>query len=206
MNARCYGGEISQVVSVVNTMDWSGNAHRYVSRPESNAVFRGYKDTIFMENHQLITSVEVSLQAGDPQKIEEKMRACEQDRVGKQQFLFPSCGCVFKNNYAPEVAVSSGLLLEIVGAKELSCGQAQVSPQHGNFIFNRGGARSEDILRLSLLMRERVWQHFGVWLEYEMEIHGSIPAALEKKVREVRAPQYKVAHLQEAKAAFLGRK
>jgi UDP-N-acetylmuramate dehydrogenase len=202
MNARCYGGEISQVVSAVCSVDWQGREYRYENDTESKTIFRGYKDTIFMDNQQLITAIEVSLRPGSRDEILAKMNACEQDRVSKQQFVYPSCGCVFKNDYSPEVAVSSGLLLEMVGAKELSLGDAQVSPAHANFIFNRGNARSEDILRLSLQMRERVWQHFGVWLAYEMEIHGVIPEELREKVLEQRTPQYRKENLAQAKAAF----
>ncbi len=203
MNARCYGGEISQVVRVIHSIDWQGNLFRYENGPGETTVFRGYKDTIFMDNGQLIYAVEIALERGEPQAIQEKMLACERDRESRQQFLHPSCGCVFKNNYAPEVAVPSGLLLELAGVRGLSQGAAAVSPYHCNFVYNTGAATSTDILTLSLAMRERVWSVFGVWLAYEMEILGSIPAELAAAINEQRAPQYNHQRLAAAQKQFV---
>lgn len=179
MNARCYGGEISQIVSRVVAVTLAGEIKEY----RDKSVFRGYKDTLFMQTGDLIAEVDLDLTLGEPPVIEQTMIACETDRVRKGQFLWPSCGCVFKNDY--RVGVPSGMLLEASGAKSFSRGGAVVSAYHANFVFNTG-ATSREILELTLSMREAVYASFGVWLEYEMEVLGSAPADLEARLKEAR--------------------
>lgn len=177
MNARCYGGEVSEVADTIRTYTLDGHAKNY--GPE---VFRGYKDTLLMKQEEIVWEVEFSLQEATVDL--EKMNFCFQDRKSKGQFDYPSCGCVFKNNY--NVGRSSGALLEEVGAKGLARGLAKVSPYHANFVYNQG-AISEDILLLTLEMRELVWEKLKIWLEYEMEILGKLPDGLSKKVHEIRS-------------------
>ncbi len=175
MNARCYGGEISQIVKKVRTVTLGGEAREYTDP----AMFRGYKDTIFMDNGELISEVEIKLAPGNAKEIEEKMLFCEADREGKGQFDYPSCGCVFKNDHA--VGITSGILLDQVGAKQLKHQGAEVSPHHANFVYNKG-ATSRAILELSVQMRQLVYDRFGIWMEYEMEILGEAPADLAAEI------------------------
>jgi UDP-N-acetylmuramate dehydrogenase len=177
MNARCYGGEISQVVTRVETVTPAGEIKVYDRMSE---VFRGYKDTIFMDNSEIITAATLSLLPGDSETMRNKMDFCSQDREQKGQFSAPSCGCVFKNNY--QVGIPSGKLLELAGVKGLKHGGAAVSPYHANFVFNHG-ASSGDIIELALEMRDRVFKNSGVWLEFEMEILGDLPADLAEKIK-----------------------
>ena len=171
MNARCYGGEISEIATKVTVVTAAGEIREY-SDP---LMFRGYKDTVFMDNGDLIVGAELSLESGDPAAIAAAMKYCETDRQSKKQFDFPSCGCVFKNDYA--VSVPSGMLLSAAGAKGMKRGGAEVSPHHANFVYNKG-ATSRDILELTLAMRDLVYAEYGVWMSYEMELLGTVPADL----------------------------
>lgn len=191
MNARCYGGEVGERVKEVTAFTYQGERRKY---PGNKETFVGYKNTIFMREPLIVSSVEWQLARGEKAPIQEKMKACEDDRVSKGQFQYPSCGCVFKNDYAPEVSVSSGMLLERAGAKGLVYKGAEVSDAHCNFVFNRG-ATSRAIIELSLQMRETVWAQFGVWLEYEVEFLGAMPSDLAKRVKEVRKPKYQLDRL-----------
>jgi UDP-N-acetylmuramate dehydrogenase len=184
MNARCYGGEISQIVREVTVVSRAGDVVKYT---EPKTMFRGYKDTIFMTNGDLVCEVVVELRTGEMNLVREKMDFCANDRIKKGQFTYPSCGCVFKNDYS--VGVSSGMLLEEAKVKLLKHAGAEVSPSHANFVFNKG-ASARAILELSLMMREAVWTKFGVWLEYEMEILGAVPKDLEPKVLEKRRSEF----------------
>jgi len=197
MNARCYGGEISEIAKKVLCVSPSGELREYTDK----AVFRGYKNTLFMETGDVIAAADLQLAAGDREKIQQKMLECENDRVTKGQFLFPSCGCVFKNDYS--AGVPSGMLLERAGVKALHAGKAEVSPKHANFVFNKG-CSSRDILDLSFKMRDAVYSVFGVWLEYEMEILGDIAPDLQVRLLEKKPPMYGTA-LEEARRAFQSR-
>lgn len=185
MNARCYGGEISQIVKRVTVVTRAGDIKTY---DEPKAVFRGYKDTLFMDNGDLVAGCEIDLSPGDAPAIEAQMLFCEKDREGKGQFTYPSCGCVFKNDYS--VGVSSGILLDKSGAKALKVGGAEVSDTHANFVFNKG-ATSREILEISFAMRELVYTTFGAWMEYEMEVLGELPEDLARRVKEERPQRLK---------------
>lgn len=179
MNARCYGGEMSKIVLEVTSVDLEGNV---ITRP-ADQIFKGYKSTLFMKNSELIASATFKFSKGEKESIQQKMTSCEKDRNLNGHFLFPSCGCVFKNDY--NIGVPSGFILEISGVKGTTLGGAEVSPQHANFIYNKG-ATSRDILELSLKIRETAFSKFGIWLSYEMEILGELPSDLKEKVNEKR--------------------
>lgn len=196
MNARCYGGEISQIVQEVTTVSRDGTVRAHKS---SDGIFKGYKDTVFMQNSELIAQVKIELNPGEVNQIHEKMKACESDRVAKGQFLYPTCGCVFKNHY--EIGVSSGILLDEAGAKDLKFGGAEVNPQHANFVYNKG-ATSREILELSFQMRDKVWDKFGCWLDYEMEVLGEIPKDLVERFKEKRVHKMKNDVLEPIRARF----
>ena len=79
-----------------------------------------------------------------------------------------SMGSIFKNpagDYA-------GRLIEAAGLKGKSCGDAQISPIHANFIINRGNASASDIHALIDEARNEVSRKFGVALELEIELIG----------------------------------
>ncbi len=196
MNARCYGGEISEIVTEVTAISPDGRERSY----RDPNMFRGYKDTIFMTNGEAICSAKFELKPGDPAGIKALMEHCASDREKKNQFVHPSCGCVFKNNYA--IGVPSGMLLEHAGAKDLLSPHVQVNPKHANFVFNTGGASSTEILEHTLKMRELVYQHFGVHLEYEMEILGQIPEPYRTALTESRTSHPNEALLDPLRKSF----
>lgn len=185
MNARCYGGEISQIVTKVSAININGEKEFFTG---GNHTFQGYKETIFMTRPVIIYEVTLRLKKSkSSHEIKEKMDYCRSDREKKHQFDYPSCGCIFKNNYT--IGIPSGALLEKAGAKDIRVGEALVNPHHANFIFNTGNATSDDILDTSFLMREAVFLEFGVWLEYEMEVLGTLKSPRKEQFLAQRSHQ-----------------
>lgn len=90
------------------------------------------------------------------------------DRTGKHHFSFPSCGSVFKNNYA--IGKPIGKLVESLGLKGTERGKAIISPTHGNVIQNRGGAKAQDVLDLIKLAQEEIYKHYDFVPEPEVVI------------------------------------
>lgn len=80
----------------------------------------------------------------------------------------PSAGCIFKN----PPGTSAGRLIDEAGLKGERVGGAEVSPVHANFIVNRGGATSADILELVRRVRARVKEAKGIDLEPEVLLYG----------------------------------
>lgn len=195
MNARCYGGEISQIVTRVVTVTADGKIKEY----RDSKVFRGYKNTIFMENGEAIAAVDVILAKGEEAEIRKLMDHCATDRIGKNQFIAPSCGCAFKNNY--DVGVPSGMLLEAAGVHGLTFPGIEINSKHANFVFNRG-ASSRDILAFTFQMQELVYRKYGAWLSFEMEILGEVPADLKERLDETRPHRLDEAALKPLRERF----
>ena len=81
----------------------------------------------------------------------------------------PSCrNGVFRN---PE-RESVGRLIENVGLKGATCGAAQISELHANFIVNRGGARAVEVLALIHAVQDAVGQRYGIELVPEVRFLG----------------------------------
>ena len=76
-----------------------------------------------------------------------------------------SAGCTFKN----PVGNSAGKLLDECGCKGLRVGGAEVSLKHANFILNTGNATSSDVLGLSELCAQKVFESTGIKLEREIK-------------------------------------
>jgi UDP-N-acetylmuramate dehydrogenase len=197
MNARCYGGEISRIVESVTAVTRQGEIKTYAG----SGVFFGYKDTVFMKNRDVVAEVTFTLGKGNPADIQKHMEFCKKDRDNKHQFLFPSCGCVFKNDY--NVGVPSGMLLESAGVRQLGTDGVEISPYHANFVFNKGAGAS-DILGVVLDMRDLTYEKFGVWLELEMEVLGVIPEDLKKRLYTTKPSRLNIKELEPLKQRFQG--
>lgn len=95
-------------------------------------------------------------------------------RKATQPLASPSAGCIFQNPQAgrdrvPDgIPLSAGALVDRAGLKGRTIGGARVSPTHGNFIVNDGGATAGDIAALIALCRATVAERFGVALRDEI--------------------------------------
>ena len=89
-------------------------------------------------------------------------------RRERQPLSTPSCGSVFRN--PPDG--SAGALIESCGLKGATCGGAEISPDHANFIVNRGGATAADVLALMGAAHDAVLERCGVDLTCEVKLLG----------------------------------
>jgi UDP-N-acetylmuramate dehydrogenase len=173
MNGRCYGREMSGVTNGVVTAGLDGTV-RCLGR---EGVFLGYKETSLMKSPEIVVGVVLEFRESmDPEVIRGVMYGYEKDRETKRQFDYPSCGSAFKNSYA--AGRPSGQIFESLGFKGRSVGGAMVSDHHANFIFNTGGAKADDVLRLAGMMRTAAREQAGADLDLEVQCAGSFDAAL----------------------------
>jgi len=101
-------------------------------------------------------------------KIIDKTKENLRKKRNTQPYHLPSFGSVFKNptnNFA-------GKLIEEVGFKGCSIGDAQVSKMHSNFIVNNGNATSEEIYQLITVIQQKVLQKKGIFLHPEVRMIG----------------------------------
>ena len=66
----------------------------------------------------------------------------------------------------------AGRLIESVGLKGHRIGGAEISPVHGNFITNTGGASASDVFALICEARRRVRERTGARLDCEVRVLG----------------------------------
>jgi UDP-N-acetylmuramate dehydrogenase len=65
-------------------------------------------------------------------------------------------------------------MIEACGLKGHRIGGALISPRHGNFIENAGGATAADAIALMVEARRRAHERFGVVLHREVELLGDL--------------------------------
>lgn len=85
-------------------------------------------------------------------------------RTRTQPYSDKSAGCVFRNPKSH----SAGALIQQCGLKGKRIGGAEVSTMHANFIVNKGGATSKDILELAREIQNTVKEKTGISLEMEI--------------------------------------
>lgn len=87
-----------------------------------------------------------------------------------------SAGCTFRNisnaqllsHGLPKEASSAGFLVDHAGLKGIKINDAQISPQHANFIINLGASTASDVIQLISRAQDQVKRQFGVTLEEEI--------------------------------------
>ena len=74
-----------------------------------------------------------------------------------------------------KVKIPAAWLIEQAGfAKGYAMGRAGISSRHTLALINRGGAMADEILTLAEVIRKAVQEHFGILLEMEPVVVGSI--------------------------------
>lgn len=183
-NAGCYGGDIASTLTrawlLVNDAveEWPverlGYGYRTSilktddRRPMTDDLSPVIHRPSSIDYRPLVLKAEFRLTQADPAALAAKMTGTSAVRRSKTP-SGQSCGSVFKNPPGD----SAGRLIEAAGLKGTQVGGAEISPKHANYIVNRGGASSEDVLRLIELARERVLHAFGIELELEVQVLGT---------------------------------
>lgn len=163
MNAGAYGSSMGKLVREVTTIDLRGE-YRVRSSEELNFAYRWSN---FQEEEVIILEGVFTLAPGDRKEILGRTAAILNDRQIKHPLL-PSAGSVFRN----PPGKPAGQLIEQVGAKGMTVGDAQVSLQHGNFIVNKGQATASDVLTLIAMIKQKVKETFDLDLTLEIKVIG----------------------------------
>ena len=162
MNARCYGGEISDVLAGVDLVEPRGERGHYAPQTDDF----GYKRSPFMSRAAIMTSVSFRLRPGEPEELWPAMRAHEADRRAKGHFAAPCAGSVFKNNRA--FGRPSGAIIDSLGLRGHTIGRAKVSDLHANIVVNTGGATASEIRGVVEHVEQEVAARLGLTLEREV--------------------------------------
>lgn len=168
MNAGAYGGEMSQVVTLVEGFDRTGEPFRYTGEEMQ---FR-HRFSRLMQEDKIITHVTFQLRHGDRETLLAEMVDYNTRRADKQPLTKFSAGSTFKR---PENGYASAMI-DQCGLKGVAIGGAQVSEKHAGFCINNGGTAA-DFLALIAHVQQVVLKEKGVLLEPEVQILGEdVPA------------------------------
>ena len=162
-NAGAFGVSIADHLVAVRLLTREGDEHVF-SRDRMEFSYRRSS----LPEGCVILEAAFDLEQGDTGEIRRRISANLVQRNRGQPVEWRSAGSVFKNppgEYA-------GRLVEKAGLKGVRVGGACISPKHGNFIINLGGATATDILALIDLMQRQVREKMQVELELEVRVVG----------------------------------
>jgi UDP-N-acetylmuramate dehydrogenase len=162
MNAGAYGTQIGSYVREVKVYR---TAERRIEILRGEQISFEYRHTSFAPDDMML-SVKLELPSKPFKEILQGIRICNEKRRASQPLGQKSAGCIFKN----PPGASAGRMIDELGLKGFSVGDAKVSDRHANFFVNVGQASAADMLALIADVRERVRGAYGVTLENEVVV------------------------------------
>lgn len=155
-----------------------------------------YRNSILKHEPGVILSVIVKLKKDKPKEIQARVLANVKDRKEKLPFQ-SSAGCIFKNIELDKIEIDKnkiieelditqeewqkvtqhgklgiGYLLDRLGLKGKTVGDAKISKKHAGFIINTGSAKAEHVIMLISDIRMRVRNQLGIQLQEEIQYLG----------------------------------
>lgn len=174
MNASCHGQCISD--NLIRCCLFDKEQKEIIYKEKSEMDF-SYRHSILQDGRYILLGAEFELKKSSKEEIQALMQRNLDSRKGIQPTLAnPNAGSVFKN---PEND-SAGRLLEKAGVKEFDLDKVKIWDNHANFIVNKGGATSEDVLELMVKMKNAVKEKFDVELIPEQIFLGNMSEKEEK--------------------------
>ena len=160
MNAGAYGTQIGTFVREVQVYRAGTGRIEILRGAEINFE---YRHTSFALD-DIMLSVRLELPSKPYSEILQGIRICNEKRRASQPLNQKSAGCIFKN----PPGGSAGRMIDELGLKGHSVGDARVSDRHANFFINVGHASAAGMIALIADVRQRVRDRYGVELEEEV--------------------------------------
>ncbi len=169
MNAGAFGGETRDRLLWAEALDRRGGLHRLTNAELGFAYRRSA-----LPRDWIVTRAAFEGMPAEPGAVLARMDAIRAEREAAQPLRVATGGSTFKNPPGRK----AWQLIDAAGCRGLRLGAAMVSEKHCNFLINTGGAGAAEVERLGELVRQRVREHSGVELEWEVVRIGR-PAAVE---------------------------
>ena len=161
MNAGAYGREWVEVLTRYRFLTPAGELVEKAPAPGEFS----YRWSFLTGGH-VVLSATADLVEGDSALIRAQVAEYRAKRGTSQPLSKRNAGCIFKN----PPGQSAGRLIDQAGLKGLRVGDAEVSPEHANFLINHGKATAAEFAELMGQVRAKVLEVHGVELEPEVEI------------------------------------
>lgn len=159
-NMGAFGSEFSDLIESVSV--YKGG--KIFDLKKSECQF-AYRSSIFSDGSYVILGATLKKQISDSQLIKAKMLENLSKKTSAQPTDCASAGSVFKRvqNFLPARAIDE---LRLKGRQ---IGGAMISSKHSGFIINAADASCKDVLELIELVQEKIFFHYGVLLQAEIE-------------------------------------
>ena len=179
-NAGCYGHEIGEFLIEAVTLTPDGDIRQ---RGPEDFGFR-YRETTLRESGEILLQATLKLTSGGVEKAVAVRNEKISDRKNKHPQNLPSAGSWFRNlpgTTPGQRRTAAGSLLEQVGAKNMSEGDARVFEGHANMIVNTGEATCRQVQKLARRMKDAVLEKFQVELIQEVRLLESSQKLLQQE-------------------------
>ena len=164
MNAGAYGISIDRFINYVEAFC----PKEGIIKLKHDDLHFGYRQSIFQHRNDLIIiGTELNMEKKNQADLANDIAAIRDKR--KKHPTLPSCGSVFRN---PSDGRFAGAVIEELGLKGTTIGEAQISLQHANFIVNLGNARANDVYALINLVKKCARKQLNIELETEVKLWG----------------------------------
>ena len=166
MNAGAHGQCISDNLTQCCLFDTKTKEIIYRKKEELDF---SYRHSLLKDGRYILLHAEFELKKAPQEDIQSLIDRNLEFRKNIQPSLkTPNAGSVFKN---PEND-SAGRLLDKAGVKTYDLPRVKVWDNHANFIINKGGATSEDVLTLMVMMYNAVKSQYTIELKPEILFIG----------------------------------
>lgn len=165
-NAGAYGGCLADVLTDIEVLEPDGSL-RVLSAKELALEYRGSVFTRGLLRDRVILGVGFAVRGGNKSEILAHIAGLDRKRLATQP-RGRNAGSIFKN--PPEHP--AWWLIDQVGLRGTSVGDAQISPKHANFFTNLGKAKACEVKSLIDLATKCVCERFGIQLHTEVELLG----------------------------------
>lgn len=162
MNAGAYDHELAEVVVESRYYDVK---HRGLGYFRENEHEFAYRHSVYKTDGDLIIlAARMDLREDDPTAIKACMDDYMERRRSKQPLEYPSAGSAFKRY----PGYFTAKLIDEVGLKGVSVGDAAVSEKHAGFVINKGSATAAQVKELMAMIEERIYEKYGIHIEREI--------------------------------------
>ena len=161
MNAGAYKSDVSQIL--VDVCVLKDNTLKWMPKEELDYA---YRHSIFQSHREwTIVAARFQLEKKDKEEILELMNSRKERRITSQPLNKPCAGSTFRN---PE-SMPAWKIIDELGYRGLTCGGAQVSEKHSNFIVNQADAKAMDVYTLIRDIKAKAKEVYDIDLITEVE-------------------------------------
>ena len=176
MNAGAHGSDIATIMDWAEILTRNGELFRL----SSSDLKLSYRHSVLPPDG-IVTRVRLRGKPSNKDTIHKTMDEIKAQRENSQPIHSRTGGSTFRNPSPNISSYKAWELIDMVKGRGLTMGGAKVSEKHCNFLINTGEATAGDLENLGEELRKRVFNDFGIELEWEIKRIGIPYAQRENK-------------------------